>query len=82
VNSDLLIKTIDGKLYYAPAGTLRPVDDNAPGIAGVHQFMDANAGRALGLTAALCHGPGIAAIQAGDGWMSAAAKASRDPGTG
>ena len=82
MNGDLLIKTNDGKLYYAPAGTLRPVDDNAPGIAGVHQFMDANAGRAIGLRAALCSTPNITAAPGVDGWMSTAAKASRDPGTG
>jgi hypothetical protein len=81
VNSDLLIKTYDGKLYYAPAGTLCPVDDNAPGVAGVHQFMDANAGRAIGLKAALCQGPGIASSTGEDGWMAAAAAASGDPGT-
>jgi hypothetical protein len=81
VNGDLLIKTNDGKLYYAPAGTLRPVDDNAPGIAAVHQFMDANAGKAIGMRAALCHGPGIADVQAGDGYMADAAKASGKPGT-
>jgi hypothetical protein len=81
VNGDLLIKTNDGKLYYAPAGTLRPVDDNAPGVAGVHQFMDANAGRAIGLRAALCYIPNITAAPGVDGWMTIAAKASRDPGT-
>jgi len=82
MNGDLLVKTSDGTLYYAPAGTLRPVDDHAPGIAEVHRFMDANAGKAVGLHAAFCYFPGIVGIQAGDGWMSAAAKASTKPGAG
>ncbi len=81
VNNDLLIKANDGKLYYAPAGTLRPVDDKAPGIAAVHRFMDANAGKAIGMRAALCHGPGIADTQAGDGFMADAARASGKSGT-
>ena len=82
MQADLLIKANDGKLYYAPAGTLRPVDDNAAGIAEVHKFMDRNAGKAMGMRAALAHGPNIAATTADDGWVKAAAAASRAPGKG
>lgn len=82
MQADLLIKANDGKLYYAPAGTLRPVDDTAPGIAEVHKFMDRNTGKAIGMRAALAHGPAIAATAADDGFVKAAAKASRAPGGG
>jgi len=39
MQSDLLILANDGSLYYAPAGTLRKVDDNASGIAAAKQFL-------------------------------------------
>jgi hypothetical protein len=79
MQSDLLILAHDGSLYYAPAGSLRKVDDNAPGIAAAKQFLRANTGKAMGVHAALSNPPGIAAAQGMDGFMASAAKAHRDP---
>ena len=78
MQSDLLILANDGSLYYAPAGTLRKVDDNASGLAAAKQFLNNNAGKAMGVRAALSNPPGVAAAKPMDGYMDSAAKAVRD----
>jgi hypothetical protein len=79
MKTDLLVLASDGTLYYAPAGTLRPVDDTAAGVAAAKQFMHSNAGKAIGVHAVLSIGRGVAAVSPMDGFMADAAKASRDP---
>ena len=78
MQSDLLILAHDGSLYYAPAGTLRKVDDTAPGIAAAKQFLHANAGKAIGVHAALSNHRGAGVAAAMDGFVLSAAKAVRD----
>ena len=50
-------------------------------VVGIVKGTGGDSPRAIGLRAALCYIPNITAAPGVDGWMTIAAKASRDPGT-